>query len=175
MTRKLGLKLLSGLLLVLAGCSLGESEYLGGDLWAVNHASAAINNFSVNGYGGGNANPHGYGGGACCVMLPREWRPGILMKVEWETDPNTVENGKTFPGFVNREKFLAWKNNAESNFQRHSAIVPLPPYDQGLCALEVHFLPCHQVKVTTACWGYGSPNNPIKEPLEMKEPPVCPK
>ncbi|WP_131679696.1 DUF3304 domain-containing protein, partial [Metapseudomonas furukawaii] len=65
------LKWLWGVLfLSLAGCSLGESEYLGGNLNGVNHTSAAINYFKVNGYGGPNISPHGYGGGMCCVMLP---------------------------------------------------------------------------------------------------------
>ncbi|WP_122228046.1 DUF3304 domain-containing protein, partial [Pseudomonas syringae group genomosp. 3] len=57
----------------------------------------------------------------------------------------------------------------------HSAIVDLPPYEDRLCALEVHFLPCNKIKVSTSCWRYPSPNSPIKEPLEMKEPAVCPK
>lgn len=160
----------------MAGCSAGEPEYLGGDLDGVNHTSAAINRFSVNGYGGANISPYGYGGGMCCVMLPRVWRPGLVMKVEWESDPHASVTGKKFPGFEDREKFLAWKKEVESGFERHSAIVPLPPYDNdGLCSLEVHFLPCNQVKVTTSCWAYPSPNSPIKEPLEMKEPAVCPK
>ncbi|MCU9949056.1 DUF3304 domain-containing protein [Pseudomonas sp. PDM13] len=166
--------LLGLLLLGLAGCSLGESEYLGGDLWAVNHTSAAINHFSVNGYGGGNANPHGYGGGACCVMLPREWRPGILMKVEWETDPDPYARIKRkTSGYGFDEEAYA---QHRANYGNHTAMVPLPPYEEeGLCALEVHFFPCHQVKVTTSCWRYPSPNSPIKEPLEMKEPAACPK
>ncbi len=50
------------LLLLLTGCSPGTPKYLGGNLNAVNHTSAAINSFSVNGYGGGNASPNGYGG-----------------------------------------------------------------------------------------------------------------
>ena len=41
------------LLLLLAGCSAGESKFLAGNLNAVNHTSAAINHFSVNDYGGG--------------------------------------------------------------------------------------------------------------------------
>ncbi len=159
------------LFLSLAGCSLGESEYLGGDLWAVNHTSAAINSFSVNGYGGGNASPHGYGGGACCVLLPREWRPGLLMKVEWETDPDPY--AKSPP--LGTDEFRAFMVKHKANYGHHTAIVPLPPYEEGLCDLEVHFLPCHQVKVTTSCWAYPSPRNPIKEPLEMQEPAVCPK
>ncbi|MGI4484452.1 DUF3304 domain-containing protein [Klebsiella pneumoniae] len=36
-------------------------------------------------------------------------------------------------------------------------------------------LPCDDVKVTTSCYTYGSPSYPIKEPVRMKEPAVCPK
>ncbi|MCY1302478.1 hypothetical protein D9M70_521340 [compost metagenome] len=172
MSRKLDFKSLWGLLfLSLAGCSLGEPEYLGGNLNGVNHTSAAINYFTVNGYGGPNISPHGYGGGMCCAMLPREWRPGLLMKVEWETDPNPY--AKSPP--LGTDEFRAFMVKHKVNYRQHTAIVPLPPYEQGLCALEVHFLPCHQVKVTTSCWRYPSPNSPIKEPLEMQEPAVCPK
>ncbi len=50
------------LLLLLAGCSPGTPKFLAGDLNGVNHTSAAINHFSVNGYGGRNISPFGYGG-----------------------------------------------------------------------------------------------------------------
>jgi hypothetical protein len=54
--------------------------------------------------------------------------------------------------------------------------VPLPDYNgQDTCGITVHFLPCDEVKVTTSCYTYGSPAYPIKEPLRMKEPKVCPK
>nr|WP_262923802.1 MULTISPECIES: DUF3304 domain-containing protein [Pseudomonas] len=168
----LGVQCLLGLLfLSAAGCSLGEPEYLAGDLWAVNHTSAAINHFTVNGFGGGNASPYGYGGGACCVMLPREWRPGMAMKVEWETDPNPY--AKSPP--LGTDEFRAFMVKHKANYQQHTAIVPLPPYEKRLCALEVHFLPCNQIKLSTSCWAYPSPNSPIKEPLEMQEPAICPK
>ncbi|MCO7643712.1 DUF3304 domain-containing protein, partial [Pseudomonas sp. S 311-6] len=123
------------------------------------------------GFGGGNASPYGNGGGACCVMLPREWRPGLAMKVEWETDPNP--NVRLPP--LGTDAYRAAYAKHAANYQQHTAIVPLPPYEEDLCALEVHFLPCNQVKVTTSCWRYPSPNSPIKEPLEMKEPAICPK
>jgi len=173
MVRALSLQWLFGVLLLsMAGCSLGKSEYLGGNLEAVNHTSAAINRFSVNGYGGGNASPNGYGGGMCCVLLPRVWRPGLVMKVEWETDPNPY--AKSPP--LGTDEFRALMVKHKANYQQHTAIVPVPPYKEDeLCSPEVHFLPCNQVKVTTSCWGYPSPNNPIKEPLEMTEPAVCPK
>ncbi|MCO7518051.1 DUF3304 domain-containing protein [Pseudomonas guariconensis] len=163
--------LMSFLFLSMAGCSAGESEYLGGDLNGVNHTSSAINHFSVNGYGGANISPYGYGGGVCCVMLPREWKPGLLMKIEWETDPNSY--AKSPP--LGTDEFRAFMVKHKANYQQHTAIVPLPPYEEDLCSLEVHFLPCNQVKVTTSCWRYPSPNSPIKEPLEMKEPAICSK
>ncbi|ESL53754.1 MULTISPECIES: DUF3304 domain-containing protein, partial [Klebsiella pneumoniae complex] len=53
---------------------------------------------------------------------------------------------------------------------------PLPDYNgQDVCGITVHFLPCDDVKVTTSCYTYGSPSYPIKEPVRMKEPAVCPK
>ncbi|MCO7518053.1 DUF3304 domain-containing protein [Pseudomonas guariconensis] len=171
---KLSVRWLMGFLfLSMVGCSAGESDYLGGDLNGVNHTSAAINHFSVNGYGGANISPYGYGGGMCCVMLPRAWQPGMAMKVEWETDPNPYEKIKrkaTGYGFDEE----AYAKHA-ANYQQHTAIVPLPPYEKRLCALEVHFLPCNQVKLSTSCWAYPSPNSPVKEPLEMKEPAICSK
>jgi hypothetical protein len=161
------------LLLLLAGCSAGQPKFLAGNLNGVNHTSAAINHFSVNGYGGANISPHGYGGGMCCIMLPRQWQAGLKFKVEWETDPNPYARIKRKTSGYGFDKEAYAKHKA--NYQQHSAIVDLPPYEDRLCALEVHFLPCNQVKVSTSCWAYPSPNSPIKEPLEMKEPAVCPK
>ncbi|HEF4762081.1 TPA: DUF3304 domain-containing protein [Pseudomonas putida] len=158
---------------LLAGCSPGTPKYLAGDLNGVNHTSAAINYFMVNGYGGPNISPYGYGGGYCCVSLPSRWSPGLKLKVEWETDPAPYEKIKRKPDGFNFDDAALAKH--EANYGRHTAIVELPPYEEELCALEVHFLPCHQVKLSTSCWRYPSPNSPIKEPLNMPEPAICPK
>jgi len=171
--RKVGRQLAVGsFLLLLAGCSPGTPKYLGGDLNAVNHTSAAINSFSVNGYGGGNASPNGYGGGVCCVMLPSQWSPGLQLKVEWETDPNS--NARLPP--LGTDAYRAAYAEHKAKYQQHTAIVKLPSYEiESLCSLKIHFLPCNQVKATTACMAYGQPSYPIKEPLNMQEPAVCPK
>ena len=162
------------LLVLLAGCSVGESKFLGGDLNGVNHTSAAINYFSVNGYGGPNISPHGYGGGMCCAMLPRQWQPGLKLKVEWETDPNPYARLKRKPSGYGPDEEAYAKHKA--NYQQHISIVDLPAYEaETLCSLKIHFLPCNQIKVATACMAYGQPGYPIKEPLKMKEPAVCPK
>ncbi|MBD2781544.1 DUF3304 domain-containing protein [Xenorhabdus sp. 42] len=40
----------------------------------------------------------------------------------------------------------------------------MPRYDKS-CGLKVHFLPYHQVKVTSSC--YGMPEYPIQEPEKI--------
>ncbi|WP_455927658.1 DUF3304 domain-containing protein [Pseudomonas capeferrum] len=160
------------LFVLLAGCSLGESKFLAGNLNGINHTSAAINYFSVNGYGGPNISAHGYGGGMCCAMLPRIWQPGLKLKVEWETDPNPNARLPALGTDLYRAAYAIHK----ANYQQHSAVVDLPAYEtEKLCSLKVHFLPCNQIKVATACMAYGQAGYPIKEPLEMKESAVCPK
>ncbi|EPF16760.1 hypothetical protein HMPREF0201_02508 [Cedecea davisae DSM 4568] len=68
------------------------------------------------------------------------------------------------------------KKNIDAQKRQHSKTVPVPDYTgQKTCGITVHFLPCDEVKVTTSCFTYGSPSYPIKLPLEMKEPKVCPR
>ncbi|WP_131817614.1 DUF3304 domain-containing protein, partial [Photorhabdus australis] len=110
----------------------------------------------------------------CCYRAPEKWKPGMTVKVDWETG---VAFSDDFPGYANREKYLAWREKIDAQNRQHSQVVPVPYYQNGgdTCGITVHFLPCDQIKVTTSCDAYGSPNYPIKEPLEMKEPTVCPK
>ncbi|PWW10963.1 DUF3304 domain-containing protein [Mangrovibacter plantisponsor] len=153
---------------LLAGCAgAGYGEYTAGDLRGFNHsASEGINWFTVNGYGGRMT------GNSCCVLLPRKWIPGMEALVEWEVDPNPraiIPLKKE--GFGYEEE--AYARHA-AQYRRHSAVVPVPEYGEQRCGMTVHFLPCNQVKVTTVCMGYGTPDYPIKEPLNMPEPENCP-
>ena len=156
------------LVLLVSGCSrAGDNEYTAGDLRAKNHvAGQSINWFKVNGY-----RAPGLGGGYCCVMLPEKWTPGLKAHVEWEVDINPYI---VLPPLGTDAFRQAYAKHA-ANYQQHSAIVDIPQYGEERCGITVHFLPCNQVKVTTICDGYGTPNYPIKEPLEMKEPAQCPK
>ncbi|WP_459176898.1 DUF3304 domain-containing protein [Ewingella americana] len=161
--------LVLGGLLIISGCSQADSDgYTAGDLRAIDHVDGrAINGFSVNGY-----HVSGLGGGACCVMLPNKWYPGMQAKIEWETDPKTAP---PFPGYQDWDKYQVWEKQVKSSFQQHSTIVDIPAYGKERCGMTVHFLTCNRVKVTTVCEGYDTPNYPIKEPLHMKEPASCPK
>ena len=155
-------------ILIVSGCSgARNNDYTAGDLRAKNHVTGHnINWFKVNSY-----RAPGLGGGYCCVMLPLKWSPGLKARIEWEVDPKTASR---FPGYQDRVKFIKWKKELEQSFQIYSSLVDIPQYGAERCGITVHFLPCNHVKVTTVCEGYGTPNYPIKEPMNMQEPAQCP-
>ncbi|WP_336777291.1 DUF3304 domain-containing protein [Pantoea sp. USHLN256] len=150
-----------------SGCSQAKNDdgYTAGDLSGINHmADSGVNSFSVNGYGGRLT------GNTCCIMLPEKWTPEIKARIEWEVDPNP---DVILPPLGTDEFRKAYKQH-RTKYQQHSAIINIPQYGKERCGLTVHFLACNQVKVATACSGYGTSGYPIKEPLNMKEPATCP-
>ncbi|MXK25191.1 T6SS immunity phospholipase A1-binding lipoprotein Tli1-KP [Klebsiella pneumoniae] len=168
--------LLAGLLL-LTGCAQPAAQAGGGGggtIKAINHTKWAINHFSVNGQSGiDSIGPFQGGGGGCCFSVPARWTPGMTVRVDWETGQGSSAG---FPGFADEAKYLAWKKGIDAQKRQHSQTVPLPDYNgQDVCGITVHFLPCDDVKVTTSCWSPRNVNYPIKEPVRMKEPAVCPK
>jgi len=184
--------LLTGVVLLLTG----SPTAFAGTIEAINHTKWAINHFSVNGQSGLDAiGPFQGGGGGCCYNAPSVWKPGMNVAVDWETGVafsndvpdipkpkkpiNSGQNQKEWKQeWVNYDqKRQAWSQKIKAMNKQHSLTVPLPAYSSTdkTCGITVHFLPCDQVKVTTSCADYGSPAYPIKEPIEMKEPAVCPK
>ncbi|MNC27932.1 hypothetical protein D3C75_761210 [compost metagenome] len=97
----------------------------------------------------------------------------MTVQINWETGQGSSAG---FPGFADEEKYQAWKTKIDAQKKQHSAVAVLPDYTgQETCGITVHFLPCYEVKVATSCWSPTNANYPIKLPLEMKEPKVCPK
>ncbi|QFG30652.1 DUF3304 domain-containing protein [Pseudomonas umsongensis] len=155
--------------LVLVGCSTADNEMVGGNIQAVNHTLNNINWLSVNGY-----RADGGGGRSCCIVMPIKWRPGLKAHIEWEVDPEPYEKIKRKESGYGFDED-AWAAH-EAKFQRYNTVVDIPEWpEMKRCGLSVHFLVCNQVKVTSSCMSFNSPNYPIKEPLDMKEPVVCPK
>lgn len=101
--------LLAGLLL-LSACSQPAAEAQGGGggtIEAVNHTHWAINNFSVDGQSGIDIiGPFQGGGGGCCYGAPKQWQPGMTVRIDWETGESSTDD---FPGFENEAKYLAWE------------------------------------------------------------------
>jgi hypothetical protein len=95
----------------------------------------------------------------------------MTVRVDWETGVGSSR----VSGF-GMGKIPCLEKEIEAQNRQHSKTVPLPDYNgQDVCGITVHFLPCDDVKVTTSCWSPRNANYPIKEPVRMKEPAVCPK
>ncbi|MBI6927256.1 DUF3304 domain-containing protein [Pseudomonas putida] len=142
-------------------------------IYGVNHTHWAINRFSVDGRSAVDViGPYQGGGGGCCYGAPTRWYPGLTVRVDWETG---VGSSKGFPGFADRDKYLAWRDDIRARKRQHSKVVPVPDYSgQKVCGITVHFLPCDEIQVTTSCYAYGSPEYPINTPLQLPEPQSCP-
>ncbi|WP_053077509.1 DUF3304 domain-containing protein [Chromobacterium sp. LK11] len=138
-----------------------------------NHTSAAINRFSVNRAGGHNIGPFNNGGGSqsCCASLPRQWRPGLMATVEWEKDPNPrapIKRDKT--GQYDMDDY----DRHAANYTQHRAVVEIPRYEKS-CGVQVHFLPCDEVRVVSSCRTPDHPDYPYKSFYQIREPKTCPK
>ncbi|EHT00352.1 hypothetical protein HMPREF9689_01745 [Klebsiella oxytoca 10-5245] len=97
--------------ILLAGCDrpAREKNVSGGSgtIEAVNHTHWAINHFSVDGQSGLDIiGPWQGGGGGCCYGVPTKWKPGMTVKVEWETG---VGYSMDFPGYGDDAKYLEWE------------------------------------------------------------------
>jgi hypothetical protein len=147
-------------------------------LEAINHTHWAINRFSVDGRSGIDIiGPYQGGGGGCCYIAPARWKPGMTVRVDWETGASGISAlADEFPGFGDWPKYLDWVDKVEAKKRQLTKVVPVPDYTgQKVCGLTVHFLPCDDLQVTTSCYAYGSPEYPIKTPLHLPEPQSCPK
>ena len=118
-----------------------------------NHTAEYIHRFSVDGAWGGNVFAYGGGGSfVCCVIYPRQWRPGLTATVKWSTSSSDPE--ATGDDIVGK-----W----------HEAVVPVEKYDIPGGALNVHFLPEGKVRLIVTNGSADQPNYP------GPPPPIKPK
>ncbi len=163
-------------LLLLSGCSSGKSKWVPASVSGYNHTSAAINHFSVGPplgpAGGPNIGPHQGGGKqSCCGVLPRQWYP-MRVLVEWEKDPNVGDSAN----WPERMFSDAWHKRMEQHrakYTQHRAYVDVPPYGEEFGPIQIHFLPCDQVRISTSLLTPYHPKYPDKEFFNFKEPATC--
>lgn len=157
-------------LVVLSGCHAGP-EMVSTPVTAFNHTSASIIRLTINGAGGPHTPPY-QGGEAqvCCSILPVQWNSGLRANVEWDKDPNPYEKlERDQYGQIVKEAAI----HHAAGYSHHAATVEIPKYAVGLCALQVHFLPCDQVKVSTTCFTPRHPDYPDKAYFQIKESMTC--
>jgi|SRR5471030_248344 len=164
-----GLILMS--VMTVAGCQ-ARPEILGAPVSGYNHTSAAINWFSVNGAAGPNIGPFqgGLSSQVCCTIIPVVWNPRLRAVVKWEKDPFPSEN-------IQRDQYgqivmEAYKRHA-AKYSTHEAVVEIPQYTDEVCAVQVHFLPCDQVRISTTCYTPAHRNYPDHAYFKIKESTRC--
>jgi hypothetical protein len=109
-----------------------------------------IAGFYINGKYESNIGREGYGGDMCCVLLPKKWRPGLVVEVRWSVGDWTKENRSE----INAENY---KSISYTSFK---ALVPVEKYDKAE-RLFIHFFPEGKVRGVTAFAGPGHPEHPI--------------
>lgn len=154
------------------GCSSQPRKHLSPPVTGYNHTSAAINWFRVNGDGGPNLGPHKGGGKFnCCTTVPSKWHPGMTATVEWEKDPEPFAYANWPP--LGTDGYRAAYKQHSAKYIRHRATVEIPPY-RGVGSMNIHFLPCDQVRIAVNGVLPGRPSYPHNEELNMEEPRICP-
>jgi hypothetical protein len=109
---------------------------------AVNHTDVEIVSIAINGAGGVlNIGKHGSGNaGVCCVVVPRQWTPGLTATIQWQEDGHWQRdsNGKFVLDAGGDKQFIEgpWKTRT----------VPIPRYD-GDGDFYVFFFPGDDVRV----------------------------
>lgn len=118
-----------------------------------NHTDKSIVSIVVNGEGGVLLAPaHDGGGQACCVEIPKKWKPGLKATIKWQEGGTFKRNEKGDVVKVNGVPVVidgAWKERA----------VEVPKYDET-GDFYIHFVPGDEVKVAVALYGPRSPRHP---------------
>ena len=176
-TRLIAATFITIALLMLNGCAeLQRSsgvERLGAPIEGYNHlSSSAINWFRINGSGGSNVNVSTGGGQTCCVVLPVTWQPGLTVVVEWEEDPDPFAYGD-WPEKAFTDAWRERMDEHETHYTRHRVEVEVALYE-ALGVVNVHFLPCNEIRVSAGTTRFGLASHPYNYSLNMEEPAQCP-
>lgn len=123
-----------------------DKRLLGVLLTGVHHMGTGfyVPRFYVDGYSGGNVGPEGGGGGdVCCVRIPYQWRPGLLVDLRWEVD--------------------RWGNSLAADkipeHQLYRARISIEEYKSPE-HLYVHFYADGRARVVSSMVGPGNPDHP---------------
>ena len=150
------------LLVLLTGCAEEKValSYLG-----VNHTSKGVATFAINGEGGIlNVPPYGGGGGSvCCVSVPKQWRPGLVAKIDWQESGRYVRDDQADIVLEDGLRYGviegAWK----------SKTVPIPEYKPDeMEHFDVHFFANDEIQVKVG--GRMMPYHPDYRPSYPIDP-----
>ncbi|VFR54974.1 hypothetical protein BRI6_0831 [plant metagenome] len=67
-------------------------------LGIINYLGEGLSPVSIAGAWAGNARARSYSSGTCCVSVPRQWKPGMTLRVEWNSDSMYLRGEKKLVG-----------------------------------------------------------------------------
>jgi hypothetical protein len=152
---------LAGALVLLAlasACKPAEkaepASYASG-ITGYNFTSEGVQAFYVNGQWGSNLPPYGGGGGTtCCINLPKHWRPGLVVKIDWTM-------GRWTTPHESRKHLSPEAQIACCSAERKlSTTVPIERYGTEGGALQVFFLPNDEINVWVSDYDLGHEQHP---------------
>lgn len=144
--------------MMLIGCL--EEEKVPLSYSAINRTANNIVAIAVNDEGGVlNASAQSGGGDAvCCVLVPRNWRSGLSVKISWQEGGRFLRDAK---GNVVKEDGVPvviespWK----------SKVVEIPPYPKELGDFYIVFFPNDEIRIAIKN-GYPTEILPKDDPLQ---------
>ncbi|QFZ84447.1 DUF3304 domain-containing protein [Variovorax paradoxus] len=120
-----------------------------------NFTSEGVQGYSVNDHYGSNLPPYGGGGSvSCCVSLPAEWSPDLVVTVHWTM-------GRWTTPYETR-KHLTIRQQIEccSTERTLHKTVPLERYGKKGGRVQVFFLPNDAIKVYVTDYDLGHEKHP---------------
>jgi hypothetical protein len=130
-----------------------QNSVIGVGLTGFQHIGPNFNipEFYFDGYYGSNVGREGGGGGEmCCVVIPKKWRPGLVVDLRWAVaDWSNVD-----PAAIDGQAYKSL------TYQFFRATVPVEKY-QSAENIFVHFYPGGKARVVSGLAGLGTPEHPV--------------
>lgn len=162
-----GLGMVSGIgVLVGALSACAKDDKVSTNYTVVNHTRGGVVYITVDQQGGIlGAGPHSQSGDACCVTIPKQWRPDFRVTIGWQDDSTEQldADGKPIlrdgrPVLVPGEKYLR--------------TVPIEEYaSNNLGTMKIHILPDKNVIVVVSLLAPFHPDYLPKNPLQGPRQP----
>lgn len=154
------------MVLVLSGCeppAPRKPQDMAVGITGYNFTAEGVQEYYVNGSRGSNLPPYGGGGKtSCCVRLPGQWTPEVMVKVDWTIGHYTQpwEIRKDMP--YEQEHACCWTQRTLSK------TVAVERYRKEGGGVQVFFLPNDEIKVWVSDYDLGFAGHPSGLPYPRK-------
>ena len=154
----------AGLMVALSACA--DDDKVSTNYMVVNHTDIGVVDITVNHTGGIlGAYPLGQSGDACCVTVPKKWRPDLKVTVGWQDDSIKKLDSEGKP-MKNDGRYVLIPG------QKYSRTVPIQQYQSNnIGGLFIHILPDRNVIVTVSMLMPSHPDYLPKNPLQGPRQP----